>query len=155
MRVTDLLVHSSFDFSTLYTTQGVAFFAKTHFTLDLTTKSVHRINRHLSGFLFAKGKMQDLRRQEEKKAEVYWRRENLWPFITPTETRFCCFSTCPTSTSRALFSSRMFLHENSSENMSHFFTVFENTEKCLNIIFIFLILTRKCSLNKTIKQNFV
>ena len=64
MRVTDLLVHSSFDFSTLYTTQGVAFFAKTHFTLDLTTKSVHRINRHLSGFLFAKGKMQDFRRQE-------------------------------------------------------------------------------------------
>ena len=77
MRVTDLLVHSSFDFSTLYTTQGVAFFAKTHFTLDLTTKSVHRINRHLSGFLFAKGKMQDFRRQEEKKTEVYWRRENL------------------------------------------------------------------------------
>ena len=64
MRVTDLLVHSSFDFSTLYTTQGVAFFAKTHFTLDLTTKSVHRINRHLSGFLFAKGKMQDFRRQK-------------------------------------------------------------------------------------------
>ena len=69
MRVTDLLVHSSFDFSTLYTTQGVAFFAKTHFTLDLTTKSVHRINRHLSGFLFAKGKMQDLRRQEQKRRQ--------------------------------------------------------------------------------------
>ena len=70
MRVTDLLVHSSFDFSTLYTTQGVAFFAKTHFTLDLTTKSVHRINRHLSGFLFAKGKMQDFRRQEQKSIGV-------------------------------------------------------------------------------------